>query len=173
MPWIVFGNFNEIAYPHGKSEGSNRDGKQMEGFRDYLGRCGLFDLGYVGQQFTWCNGRLGNQRTKLRLYRIVRNEDWLWMYPKSSVHNFSMSIFDHCMLILALNLSQPRKPVKKQLVFEAMWTREEGCRDVVESAWDPLWCDLGLTITDKLKRCLEQLQRWNMRVFGNVNKVLQ
>lgn len=45
--------------------------------------------------------------------------------------------------------------------------------DVVESAWDPLQCDLRLTITDKLKQCQEQLQRWNWRVFGNVNKVLR
>lgn len=64
----------------------------MEGFRDCLGRCGLFDLGYMGQQFTWCNERLGNQRMKLRL-DMVANEDWLWMYPEASVHNFSMSIF--------------------------------------------------------------------------------
>lgn len=85
---------------------------------------------------------------------MVANEDWLRMNPKASVHNFSMSIFDHYMLVLVLNRSQPRKPVKKP---EAMWTREEGCRDVVESAWDPLRCDSGLIITDKLKWCQEQL----------------
>lgn len=32
MPWILFGDFNEIAYPHEKSRVSDRDGKQMEGF---------------------------------------------------------------------------------------------------------------------------------------------
>ena len=26
---------------------------------------------------------------------------------------------------------------------------------------------------DKLKRCQDQLQRWNLRVFGHVNKVLK
>ena len=48
MPWIVFGDFNEIVYSHEKSGGLARDGKQMANFRDSLDRCGLFDLGFVG-----------------------------------------------------------------------------------------------------------------------------
>ena len=95
MPWIVFGNFNEIVYSHEKSEGLARDGKQMANFRDCLDRCGLFDLGFVGQRFTWCNGRHGDQRTKLRLDRMVANEDWLRLHPEANVHHFSMSISDH------------------------------------------------------------------------------
>ena len=173
MPWIVFGNFNEIVYSYEKSKGLARDGKQMANFRDCLDRCGLFDLGFVGQRFTWCNGWHGDQRTKLRLDRMVANEDWLRLHPEANVHHFSMSISDHCMLVLALKRNQPRKPMKKRFMFEAMWTREEGCREIIESVWDPLSCDVGLSITDKLRRCQDHLQRWNWRVFGHVNKVLR
>ena len=95
MPWIVFGDFNEIVYSHEKSEGLARDGKQMANFRDCLDRCGSFDLGFVGQRFTWCNGWYGDQRTKLRLDRMVANEDWLRLHPEANVHHFSMSISDH------------------------------------------------------------------------------
>ena len=77
----------------------------MTDFRDCLGRCGLLDLGYVGQRFTWCNGRYGDQRTKLRLDRMVAIEDWLKLYPEASVHHFSMSNSDHCLLVLALRHS--------------------------------------------------------------------
>nr|POE62199.1 hypothetical protein CFP56_39527 [Quercus suber] len=120
MPWIVFGDFNEIVYSYEKLGGLERDGKWMAKFRDYLDKCGLFDLGFVGHRFTWCNGRHGDQRTKLRLDRMVANEDWLRLFPEASVHHFSMSYFDHCMLVLALKCNQPRKPVKKRFMFEAM-----------------------------------------------------
>lgn len=89
---------------------------------------------------------------------MVANEDWLRLYPEASVHHFSMSNSNHCMLVLALKRSQPRKPMKKMFIFEAMWTREDGCREVIELAWDPLSCDSGTTIMDKLKHCQDQLQ---------------
>ena len=60
MSWIVFGDFNEIVHPSEKSGGQERDVKQMERFRNCLGRYGLVDMGFVGQRFTWCNGRSGD-----------------------------------------------------------------------------------------------------------------
>ena len=47
----------------------------MEALNKCLGRCGLIDLGYFGQKYTWCNGRYGEQRTKLRLDRVVANRE--------------------------------------------------------------------------------------------------
>ena len=46
----------------------------MEVFRECLFDCGLIDLGFVGQCSTWCNGRIGEQRTLVRLDRMVANE---------------------------------------------------------------------------------------------------
>ena len=67
MSWVVFGDFNKITHQDEKIGWLERDVNQMEGFRECLSRCGLFDLGFVGQLFTWCNGRLGDHRTLLRL----------------------------------------------------------------------------------------------------------
>ena len=36
-----------------------------------------------------------------------------------------------------------------------------------------MWRDLEFRLTDRLKSCKEHLQRWNWRVFGNVNKILR
>ena len=46
----------------------------MKVFRECLSNCGLIDLGFVGQRSTWCNGRIGEQRTLVRLDRMVANE---------------------------------------------------------------------------------------------------
>ncbi|XP_023886945.1 uncharacterized protein LOC111999058 [Quercus suber] len=173
LPWVVFGDFNEISQPDEKLGGPERDARQMEEFRECLSRCGLVDLGFVGQRYTWCNGRAGEQRTKLRLDRMVASENWLKSFPNASVHHVSMSISDHCLLSLYLHRRKPRKPARKRFFFEAMWTREAGCRELIEEVWDPVGRDSRSMIMDRLKSCQEQLSKWNWRVFGNVNKTLK
>ena len=145
----------------------------MKDFRECLSRCGLFDLGYVGQRYTWRNERAGEQRTKLRLDRIVANESWMDIFPFASVHHVSMSISDHCLLSLFLHRRQPRKPARKRLFFEAMWVREASCREIIEEVWDPVGYVNGNTISDRLKNFQEKLRRWNWKVFGNVNHTLR
>ena len=173
MPWIVFGDFNEITHQYEKLGWKEREPNQMEGFRESLSKCGLFDLGFVGQRFTWCNERFGEQRTLLRLDRMVANSSWSKLYPEARVYHRSMSSSDHCLLYLSLKNIIPRKYVKKRFQFEAMWVREDGCKEVVEGAWDPYRGGLGYSIMDRLKRCQVSLQSWNWRVFGNVNRVLK
>ena len=68
-----------------------------------------------------------------------------WSISEASVFHFSMSISDHCLLALSLKCRQPRKPMRKRFMFEAIWTREDGCRDIIKAAWDPL----ENSITDK------------------------
>ena len=58
-------------------------------------------------------------------------------------------------------------------MFEAMWTREEGCKEVIEASWDPLNANLNVKIRDRIKSCQAHLQTWNCREFSNVNKNLK
>ena len=41
MPWVIFGDFNEIVHPDEKLGWLDRDARQIEGFRDCLSECGL------------------------------------------------------------------------------------------------------------------------------------
>ena len=153
MPWVVFGDFNEILSSNEKLGWLDRDAKQMEGFRECLSNYGLFDLGFVVQGFTWCNGRIGEQRTLVRLDRMVANEEWLNMFPEAKVVHRLMATFDHCLLSLSLRMREPRRVARKRFMFEEMWTGEEGCRKVVERAWDPLDCNPEMSIQKHLKSC--------------------
>ena len=153
MPWVVFGDFNEILSSNEKLGWLDRDAKQMEGFRECLSNYGLFDLGFVVQGFTWCNGRIGEQRTLVRLDRMVANEEWLNMFPEVKVVHRLMAAFDHCLLSLSLRMREPRRVARKRFMFEEMWTGEEGCRKVVERAWDPLDCNPKMSIQKHLKSC--------------------
>ena len=146
MPWIVFGDFNEILNSDEKLGWLERDARQMKGFRDCLCYCGLIDMGFVGQWFTWCNGRFGEQRTLVRLDRMVANEEWLNLFPEAKVYHRAMVASNHCLLSLSLRMRGPKRVVKRRFMFEEMWTREESYREVIESAWDPWNCSPAMSI---------------------------
>ena len=102
MPWLVYGDFNEIMHPDEKIGWKERDVDQMKEFRESLSRCGLFDLGFIGPRFTWCNGSFSDQRTPLQLDKMVANDEWTKIFPEAKVHNVLMSASDHCLLVLLL-----------------------------------------------------------------------
>ena len=89
----------------------------MEAFKGCLDKCGLVDLGFIGKKFTWCNGRDGVSRTKLRLDRMVANEEWLKRFPNARVFHTAMSILDHCLLKLKLSNRQNWRKPKKRFMF--------------------------------------------------------
>nr|XP_023887421.1 uncharacterized protein LOC111999528 [Quercus suber] len=173
MPWVVFGDFNEITHSNEKLGWLDRDAKQMEEFRECLNRCELIDLGFIGQKYTWCNGRGREQRTKIRLDRMVATEEWMNLFPEARVRHVAMSISDHCLLMLNLKRKQNQKRGSKRFFFEAMWTRDERCREIIEGAWEPDWAGAESGIIERIKRCQDHLLKWNWNEFGNVNKVLK
>ena len=52
MPWVIFGDFNEIVHPDEKLGWLDRDARQMKGFRECVSECGLVDLGFVRRHYT-------------------------------------------------------------------------------------------------------------------------
>ena len=97
----------------------------------------------------------------MRLDRVVANGEWMERFVDAKLVHVSMPISDHCLLSLRLSKEQRQKLAKKRFMFEAMWTRDDKCREVVEAAWDPVRGDPNFQINDWIKRCQEQLQRWN------------
>ena len=72
-----------------------------------------------------------------------------------------MAVLDHCLLDLSLGKSNPSKPTRRRFVFEAMWVRDERCREVIESVWESFHDCTNDSIVDQIKRCQSQLKWWN------------
>ena len=53
LPWLVIGDFNELASDFEKEGGSSQPRRQMKNFTDTLNWCGLHDMGFVGPHFMW------------------------------------------------------------------------------------------------------------------------
>ena len=82
-------------------------------------------------------------------------------FPNARVFHPSMSISDHCLIKLSLKRGQNRRPQKKRFMFEAMWTRDTRCQEVVESSWDFRGNLSNVQLVDRLRNCKERLKSWN------------
>ena len=102
---------------------------------------------------------------------MVANEDWLRLFSEERVRHVAMSISDHCLLMLSLMRKQTKKQGRKHFFFEAMWTRDERCREIIKGAWEVDRVDSAGDIRGRIKRYQEQLKKWNWMEFENVNKM--
>lgn len=55
LPWLCFGDFNEVLNLNEKSGGRDRRASMVIDFREAIRDCGLMDLGSTGYPFTWSN----------------------------------------------------------------------------------------------------------------------
>ncbi|KAH9750466.1 reverse transcriptase domain-containing protein [Citrus sinensis] len=76
LPWLCFGDFNEILLPNEKKGGNNREIKLMYEFREAIRECDLRDMGWKGMPFTWSNKRYEAGLIEERLDRFLCNKSW-------------------------------------------------------------------------------------------------
>ena len=55
LPWVMFGDFNELLSNDDKSGGNPVNMSRALLFKDYLDSCGMIDLGFHGARYTWVN----------------------------------------------------------------------------------------------------------------------
>lgn len=102
LPWVIFGDFNEIIHADEKQDGKRRSETQMRGFREVVGYADLIDLGFVGSKFTW-----SNKYTKIRLDRAFATSSWSDIFPQTRVKVLPPSAFDHAPLVLQVSTYLP------------------------------------------------------------------
>ena len=135
LPWLCFGDFNEILSMSEKLGGAMRSQKQMKGFREVVNFCGFKDLGYSGRDFTWCNMQEGDSRVYLRLDRAFAMDDWIYQFNGVRVRHLIDLTFDHCALLI-IDKTTRNQPRKRRFHFEAMWTKKEECKEIKKAAWE-------------------------------------
>ena len=70
----------------------------MQDFHGTLLHCGLIDLGYNGNIFTWNNGREGMPMSKLALTELVLG--WREIFPHGKVTHVQSSYSDYVPIML-------------------------------------------------------------------------
>ena len=169
LPWCCFGDFNELLKVKDKKGGVPRAHNLMQSFRDVLDQCSFVDLGFTRPDYTWYGRRWGELIWE-RLDSGVANYEWLARFPTDKVKHLNCFTSYHqpILLSLAANGEQQRWR-RKPFQFEAMWTLNPACREVISKAWD--YTTEGTPMfkaTRKLQRCKKSLKAWNQDHFGNV-----
>ncbi|XP_042969115.1 uncharacterized protein LOC122301804 [Carya illinoinensis] len=170
--WCVIGDFNEIITQSEKVGGRERPEGQMEGFRQCLENCNLFDLGWKAMN-TWSNQHIDDTFTKKRLDRAVANPSWLEIFKERGVETLIARQSDHKPILLTLIENQPCIRNRKRLFrFEAKWSLDEEGGRVVEDAWERTLetKNLLIKVQRKLKACSGDLLRWNSQKASDGEK---
>nr|XP_023920446.1 uncharacterized protein LOC112031976 [Quercus suber] len=106
---MEIGDFNELLKSHKKLGGRLRPYGQMQKFREALDECGLFDLGFVGNKFTWYKTYPGGSVVWERLDRAVSTNDWFNLFPATKLQTWSKQSF--CKVVSTL--SEKKKILKE------------------------------------------------------------
>ena len=93
LPWLLVGDLNEIQFLSEKEGGNPRPPQYMEAFQNAIDDCGLRDLGYIGDRFTWQRGRI-----RERLDRGLINDGCANMFPAAALQNMHYNHSDHRLL---------------------------------------------------------------------------
>lgn len=173
LPWLCLSDFNEILSMDEKFGGAKHSQQQMASFMKVVNYCGFQDLGYNGPDFTWSNMQDGENRICLRLDRIFATPEWTTKFRDMKVHHLVDSTFDLYALLIMDPLTK-RQPRQKRFQFEAMWTKRDDCRAIIEGLWG-MGSDLSTSegMVANLKNCASELSRWDSAVYGQLAKKIQ
>jgi hypothetical protein len=167
--WLLFGDFNLILNTNEKYGGNPMDTNTTSLFRDTLNLCGLQDLGYKGDIFTWNNRQEENQLIKARLDRFMANYNWISAFPNYSNCHLLRFKFDHSPILLDLppfSDSIQHNFKDRPIRYEQAWTRDENHYHQVKETWK----HIQGTTPQKLKATQASLHRWGNKRFGIIPK---
>lgn len=127
LPWLVGGDFNAIMFVHEKKRGSSCIHSQMSGFRKVMEDCGLNDLMFVGDKFTWFNKRQDNELIFARLDRFLCTRDWHHLYPTAKVRILDLYGSDYRPIFIKLcpTVCATDRKSSQIFYFENKWILED------------------------------------------------
>lgn len=154
--------------------GNLRSFTQMEAFRECLADCGLADLGFSGYPFTWDNKRDDDENIQVRLDRATCNDDFIQMFPETTVDHILTEESDHAALVIHALVTPVTgsSRMHRGFRFEEAWTRHELYDGMVMDAWHA--ADHGQSglqaVCTKLDAVTKDMQRWSRDVFVSIKK---
>ncbi|XP_074327490.1 uncharacterized protein LOC141665403 [Apium graveolens] len=114
-----------------KKGGKNRPRFLLDGFSEAVSDCGLVDLGFTGEKYTWQRSRETYRWIQERLDMGMANKSWIDLFPNAEVRVLEGSTSDHLPLYLQLN-KRVYVPKSRRFKFENMWIREQECRNIIQ-----------------------------------------
>ncbi|KAK4397026.1 hypothetical protein Sango_1539200 [Sesamum angolense] len=159
--WLIAGDFNEILDDSEKRGGRPRPLWQVRRFREALVSIDVYDLGFEGDPFTWCNRHPEPDIIFERLDRACADSEWRHKFPNTVVRHIPTTSSDHVVLSIDTeNNHKPARPKHRPFRFEASWTSSADCEQVIREGWNA-WAGNGLvSLAERQRGCAARLQSW-------------
>ena len=133
QPWLVMGDFNDILMEEDRIGARARSKPGIE-FRNCVEQCGLEDIQYSGNRYTWNNKQLGEERICSKIDRIMANEEWKSNFENAEAVFFKEGYFDHSPAVL---FCSPKMITgKKVFKYFEMWSTHPRFKQVVKEIWE-------------------------------------
>nr|XP_027120700.1 uncharacterized protein LOC113737716 [Coffea arabica] len=165
--WCVCGDFNVIVDPNEKQGGrpfSSSEGVELLAFME---GAEVFDAGFSGSRFTWCNNRQRRDRIWKQLDRVLINGAFTESAPSLAMTHLARHPSDHAPVMISFTSRMDNKP--RAFRFLNLWTSHPGLLDVVKQAWQVECPGSPLrALCSKLLRTMRAMQEWNKGIVGNV-----
>ncbi|XP_074364697.1 uncharacterized protein LOC141705706 [Apium graveolens] len=128
-------DFNDMLFAHEKKGGRPHPRGLLKGFSDMIIGCGLIDLGFEGDKFTWEKSRGTKNWVQERLDRCLVNQGWKNLFPEVVVKVGDVSTSDHIPIFPSLN-RKVYVQKGRRFKFENMWIREKDCYGLIKDCWN-------------------------------------
>lgn len=119
--------------PEEKKDGVPHILNKSTDFISCMEDCGVSDMGFTGNPYTWCNGRKQRRRIMKRLDRILINEEWVEEYQKSSVEHLAKTGSHHNLLLF--RCSNDNDQFIRYFKFLNFWTQQPEYIPLIEETW--------------------------------------
>ncbi|KAH0667664.1 hypothetical protein KY285_028870 [Solanum tuberosum] len=166
-PWCSVGDYNVITSIEENLGRVPYNMRKSLQFIAVIEACGLMDLGFSGQKFTWSNKRGIHHTILKRLDRALINDAWLEKMPQTTITHLPSVGSDHCPLLMEMVVR-----VEDQIMyfkFLNCWADQTNILDTVKACWERtvegnnMW-----RFHQKLKRLSNTLSSWSRREFGDI-----
>lgn len=162
LPWSIGGDFNVIMNVADRDGGARPNYNAINDFATCVIDCGLNDVGFEGETFTW-----KWQGLRQRLDRVLFNHLWLDSFTVNKVTHGVRRLSDHKPLLIEMNITDLKR--KSSFRFQDMWLKHPDCIKSIEINWSLPTRNKGLhKLWEKLHRLKQFMQWWNKHVFGDL-----
>ncbi|PNX77058.1 hypothetical protein L195_g033019, partial [Trifolium pratense] len=155
-PWLMVGDFNEIASPEEKKGGAQVDIKKCQQFNSWINECNLLEVTTAGTKFTW-RGPKWNGRNRIfkKLDRVLCNISWRLKYDEGFAKVLPRVQSDHHPIIV-LTEGEPNNDRDRPFRFEAAWFCHAEFHSFLKDKWGG-----GSELIDQLYNLTPRLKEWN------------
>ncbi|CAN1808039.1 Transposon TX1 uncharacterized 149 kDa protein [Linum perenne] len=156
LPWGIIGDFNCVLAEEDKAGGAAFSPYRAESFRQWVGDCGLVDLGFSGPPYTWFRGRL-----RERIDRAFGSASWVSAFPEGGVRHIMRIRSDHRPIVLNSHAAPIPRIGARPFRFLAPWIGHPDFDQLIKANWSR---ERG--VCKNLEKLTWKLRKWNSEVFG-------